>query len=69
MSRNKYYRVPEKFQLQARQRRLRQQQRDGKITDAEALAGLGSAVEDYSHRNDAPIFAQTPFVEVLEEEK
>lgn len=69
MSTNKYYRVPEKFQLKARSRRLLQQQRDGKITSEEYLTGLGIALADYDRRKDMPLFIDAVFNDVQEEEK
>ena len=68
MSVNKYYRVEERFQFQARSRRLRQQLRDGKFkTFADYKAAVAEVIKDYGHRNDMPIFIDTPFVEVMKE--
>lgn len=42
--------TPEKFQLKARMRRLKQQLRDGQITSAEFGWSVKSATDDYSQR-------------------
>jgi len=69
MSVNKYYRVPEAVQLKARSRRLHQQLRDGKFESfAEFKSAKAQAIDDYDKRNDLPIFAHTPFIELVEEE-
>lgn len=48
MSKNKYPKpVPQKFQRQARLRRLRQQLRDGKITQEEHDASVRRVEKDY----------------------
>ncbi len=70
MSANKYYRVEERFQFQARSRRLRQQLRDGKFpTFADYKAAVASTIADYGQRHALPAFAEPGFTEEIEETK